>query len=211
MQDCGFANAQVCASQSDIQAAVDSFLHPDVTARRRARTTSALGIKPKAPKQRRDQAGEITTLVLNGTTIAGLARDTSYKLAQSRASTRCSCRRRSYADTPTPTYTANYVYYDSVQPNAQEAAQQLKTAMGPNTIVAPLPPQLATFAQQAGNPLAIVAVGTAFGGEIVNPQAHVVQVQPRQPPNVATTPARRSRPLSRCRAQGARSGSWCRT
>jgi hypothetical protein len=92
------------------------------------------------------------------------------------------------ADTPTPTYTANYVYFDPVQANAQAAAQQLKSAMGPNTIVAPLPPQLATDAQESGNPLAIVAVGTAFGGEIVNPQAHIVQVQPRQPPNVSNDP-----------------------
>jgi hypothetical protein len=89
-----------------------------------------------------------------------------------------------HADTPTPTYTANYVYYDSVQPNAQAAAERLKVAMGPNTRVAPLPPELAPFAQQAGNPLAIVAVGTAFGGEIVVPEAHVVQTPTHELPNV---------------------------
>ena len=45
---------------------------------------AALGIKPKAPKQNALKPAQITTLVLNGTTIAGLARDTSYKLARRR-------------------------------------------------------------------------------------------------------------------------------
>ena len=44
-------------------------------------------------------------------------------------------------------------------------------AFGPHTIVAPLPAEIAPLAQQAGNPLTVVVVGTAFGGEIVNPQA----------------------------------------
>jgi LytR cell envelope-related transcriptional attenuator len=128
---------------------------------------------------------EITTLVLNGTSVAGLARDTSYKLATAGFHT-VQLPPPAFANTPqgTPTYTSSYVYFDPVQANAKAAASQLKVAMGSNTIVAPLPPTLASYAQQSGNPLAIVVVGTAFGGEIVNPQAHTVQVTPRQPPNV---------------------------
>jgi LCP family protein required for cell wall assembly len=186
LQECGLANAQVCASQSDINAAVDLFMHPDVSLATRA-NDSALGIKPKAPKQAPIKRAQITTLVLNGTTIPGLASDTSFKLAQAGFHT-VQLPPTAKADTPTPTYTASYVYYDSVQPNAQAAAQQLKTALGPNTRVAPLPSQLAPYAQQAGNPLALVALGTAFGGEIANPQAHIVQVQPRQAPNVTNYP-----------------------
>jgi LCP family protein required for cell wall assembly len=186
LQDCGAFNAQVCAAQSDIQAAVDTFMHPDVTLPSRA-NDSALGVKAKPPKAVAIKPAQVTTLVLNGTTIGGLARETSFKLAQAGFHT-VQLPTTITADTPTPTYTANYVYYDSVQPNAQAAAQQLKTAMGPNTRVAPLPAQLAAFAQQAGNPLAIVAVGTAFGGEIVNPQAHVVQTPTRQLPNVSNDP-----------------------
>ena len=56
-------------------------MHPDVTLPTRA-NDSALGIKPKPPKQPAIKPAQITTLVLNGTTIVGLARDTSYKLAQ---------------------------------------------------------------------------------------------------------------------------------
>ncbi len=182
--DCGAFGAQLCTQPSDIQAAVDSFMHPDVSLPSRA-NNAALGRTPKAPKQPVIKPSEITTLVLNGTSAAGLARDTSYKLAVAGFHT-VQLPPPTSANTPpgTPTYTSNYVYFDPVQANAKEAASQLKVAMGSNTIVAPLPPTLASYAQQSGNPLAIVVVGTAFGGEIVNPQAHVVQVTPRQPPNV---------------------------
>ena len=61
-----------------------------------------------------------------------------------------------------------------MQPNAKEAADQLKTRFGAHTRVAPLPPELSSFAQQAGNPLTVVVVGTSFDGEIATPQQHVV-------------------------------------
>jgi hypothetical protein len=107
------------------------------------------------------------------------------------------------ANTPqgSPTYTSSYVYFDPVQAHAKEAASQLKDAMGPNTLVAALPPQFATLAQQAANPLAVVVVGTAFGGDIVNPQAHVVQVTPRQPPNVRNDVGATLAPVQQVRAK----------
>src|SRR5205823_2454006 len=80
LTECGFLNAQVCAQPSDIQAAVASFENPDPTQAARANAV-ALGRKPKEPKQPAPQPAQITTLVLNGTTVPGLARDTSYKLA----------------------------------------------------------------------------------------------------------------------------------
>src|SRR5258705_13578170 len=48
---CGIANAQLCGSSSDIQTAVGSFMHPDVTLATRA-NDAALGIKRKAHKQK---------------------------------------------------------------------------------------------------------------------------------------------------------------
>jgi len=63
------------------------------------------------------------------------------------------------------------------------------------------PAELAPLAQQANNPLAIVVVGTAFGGEIVNPQAHVAQVAPRRPPNVRKDPGATLGPLQQVRAK----------
>ena len=187
LQSCGIQNAQLCGTTSDIQTAVDTFLHPDVTLATRA-NDAALGIKPKAKKKVVTlKPSQISTLVLNGTTLAGLARDTSYKLAVAGYKT-VALPPAIPANLPPQNYFSNYVYYDSVQANAKEAGDQLKTAMGPNTIEAALPSRLATFAQQSGNPLTIVVVGSAFGGQLVNPQAHVVQVQPRQPPNVRNDP-----------------------
>jgi hypothetical protein len=174
-------------------------MHPDVSLPDRA-NAAALGRKPKAPKQPPLKRSQITTLVLNGTTFAGLARDTSYKLAVAGFHT-VQLPPTILADTQSPTYTSSYVYFDSVQPNAKEAARQLKEAMGANTLLAPLPPDLAPMAQQAGNPLAIVVVGTAFGGEIVNPQAHVVQVTPHQLPNVRNDPGATLAPLQQIRAK----------
>ena len=81
LTDCGYLNAQICAQSSDIQSAVSTFTHPDVSLPDRANAV-ALGRKPKAPKQPKLKRAAITTLVLNGTTIPGFARDTSYKLGQ---------------------------------------------------------------------------------------------------------------------------------
>jgi len=55
-------------------------MHPDVSLPTRA-NQAALGRKPTAPKQPVIKPSQIATLVLNGTPAAGLARDTSYKLA----------------------------------------------------------------------------------------------------------------------------------
>jgi LCP family protein required for cell wall assembly len=199
LQNCGIASAEICASQSDIQAAADSFMHPDITVASRANAV-ALGRKPTAPKQTALKRSEIRTLVLNGTTVGGLARDTSYKLAVAGFHT-VQLPPPTFANTPTPTYTSNYVYFDPVQPNAKAAGSQLKEAMGPNTRLAALPPLLANLAQEAGNPLAIVVVGTAFGGEIVNPQAHLVHVAPRQPPSVRQDPGATLGQLQQIRAK----------
>ena len=99
---------------------------------------------------------------------AGLARDTSYKLAVAGFHTQ-QLPSTVYANAPSQAEYSNTVYFDTVQPNAKQAARQLAVAMGPHTNVAPLPPEIAPLAQQAGNPLTVVVVGTAFGGEVVNP------------------------------------------
>ena len=186
LQDCGYLNAQVCAQPSDVKAAVDSFMHPDVTLPSRA-NDAALGRKPKQPKAPDLTPAQITTLVLNGTTIAGLARDTSYKLAVAGFHT-VQLPSSLAADAPSASYYSNYVYFDTVQPNAKQAAQELKVAMGTNTTLAPLPPEIAAYAQQSGNPLTVVVVGTAFGGELVDPQAHVVATPVHEAPSVRSDP-----------------------
>jgi hypothetical protein len=49
--------------------------------------------------------------------------------------------------------------------------------------------------------LTIVVVGTAFGGELVNPSAHIVPVAPRQPPNVRNDPGASLSLLQQVRAK----------
>jgi LCP family protein required for cell wall assembly len=185
LTECGFLNAQVCAQTSDIQSAVASFSHPDVTLPTRANAAAA-GLKPHLPKQSTLKREAITTLVLNGTTITGLARDTSYKLALQGFHT-VQLPPPTFPNAPT-TQTATDVYYDAVQPNAKEAARQLVVAFGPHAISAPLPPELAPLAQQAGNPLTVVVVGSTFDGQLIDPQTSVVATPTHQTPSVRTDP-----------------------
>lgn len=192
--DCGFMNALVCANQPDIQAAVQSFEHPDVSLPDRA-NAAALGRKPKEPKQPALQRGQVSTLVLNGTTIPGLARDTSYKLAVAGFRT-VQLPGELLPNAPSSSYYSNVVYYDAVQPNARQAAQQLKVALGSQTQLMPLTPEIAHFAQQAGNPLTVAVIGTAFKGELVDPQANVAPTPERRPPLVRSDPGATRGPLA---------------
>ncbi|MDQ1535453.1 MAG: polyisoprenyl-teichoic acid--peptidoglycan teichoic acid transferase, partial [Actinomycetota bacterium] len=185
--NCGFLNAQVCSTTADIQTAVSSFMHPDVSLPSRA-NDAALGRKPHVAKQPKLQRSQITALVLNGTTITGLARDTSYKLGVQGFHT-VQLPPPTKANTPTSTYTDTYVYYDAVQSNAKEAARQVAIAFGPHTVTAPLPPEVAPIALQAGNPLVVVAVGSSFGGELIDPEANIVATPVRQTPSVTINPS----------------------
>jgi LCP family protein required for cell wall assembly len=184
--DCGYANAEVCTQPSDIQSAVETFEHPDVTLPSRA-NDAALGRKHVAPRQAELKPSQISTLVLNGTTVLGLARDTSYKLAVAGYHT-VQLPGSMLANAPSQGYYSNYVYFDPVQPNAKAAARRLKVAMGPHTLIAPLPPEIAPYAQEASHPLTVVVVGNAFGGEVVNPQAHVQPTPAHQAPAVRSDP-----------------------
>ncbi len=184
--DCGFLNAQVCAQPSDIQAAVASFAHPDVSLPKRANAV-ALGRRPVAAKQPALKRSAITTLVLNGTTTPGLARDTSYKLAVQGFHT-VQLPPPTFPNAPTSTYDTTEVYYDTVQANAKEAARQLTVAFGQHAVSAPLPAELTTLAQDAGNPLVVVVVGSSFDGQLVDPQAAIVPTPTHQAPSVRIDP-----------------------
>ncbi|MGZ8717427.1 MAG: LCP family protein [Gaiellaceae bacterium] len=184
--DCGYLNAQICAQPSDIQTAVESFSHPDVSLPKNANAV-ALGRKPQAPQQPKLTRAAITTLVLNGTTVPGLARDTSYKLALQGFHT-VQLPPPTLPNAPAQSYDTTNVYYDAVQPNAKAAARQLAVAFGPHVVSAPLPPELGSFAQQAGNPLTVVVVGSTFDGQLFDPQANIVAPPAHQAPSVRRDP-----------------------
>jgi LCP family protein required for cell wall assembly len=197
--DCGFLNAQVCSTPADIQTAVTSFLHPDVSLPTRANEV-ALGRKPHAATQPKLQRSQITTLVLNGTLQTGLARDTSFKLGLQGFHT-VLLPEPIKANAPTSTYSDNYVYYDAVQANAKEAARQVAVAFGPHTVTAPLPPEIAPIALQAGNPLVIAVVGASFSGELIDPKATIVATPVHQTPSVRNDPSYAVSSLQAVRSQ----------
>jgi LCP family protein required for cell wall assembly len=178
LQPYGIANAELIAQTADIQTAVTSFENPDVTQAVRS-TDAALGRKAKLPKGPPLKSSQISTVVLNGTTTPGLARDTSYKLSVAGFHT-VQLPANVLADAPSQGYYGTTVYYDAVQANAKQAARELKTAFGAHTTIAPLPPELSGYAQQAGNPLTVIVVGSSFTGQLNNPQAHVAPTPPHQ-------------------------------
>jgi len=186
LQPYGIANAELIAGPSDIQTAVDAFQHPDVTQASRS-TAVALGQKPTTPKGPPLKNDQITTLVLNGTTIPGLARDTSYKLSLAGFHT-VNLPADVLADAPSQSYYGTTIYYDAVQQHAKEAADELKTAFGAHTNIATLPPELSGFAQEAGNPLTLVVVGSSFDGQLNDTQAHIAATPPHTAPTVRTDP-----------------------
>ncbi len=75
------------------------------------------------------------------------------------------------------------VYYDPVQPNAKEAAQELRPLFGSHSQVAQMTTAIAALAKQAGNPLTVVAIGTSFTGKLNLPR--LVKPPPRVPPQVS--------------------------
>ena len=167
LQPYGPYNAELIAPPSTIQAAVNSFENPDVTLPSRANAT-ALGLKPKAKPEVKLQPSQVTTLVLNGTTITGFARDTSYKIAQLGYRT-VELPPQVSADAPSHDYTTTWVYYDPVQAFSRAAAQQLATLFGSDVKIAALTPEIAPYAPEAGNPMTVVVVGTDFTGNLVVP------------------------------------------
>ena len=170
LQPYGPSNAELIASTTDVQAAVNAFMNPNVQQASQANAV-AVGKKPKTPAEPGLKPAQISTLVLNGTTIPGLARDTSYKLALAGFHT-VQLPPSILADAPSQGYHGTTVYYDPVQATAKKAATQLKVAFGAHTSIAALPPELSGYAQQAGDPLTVVVVGSSFDGAIQNPQAN---------------------------------------
>jgi hypothetical protein len=142
----------------------------------------------------------VSTLILNGTLTPGLARDTSYKLGVAGFHT-VTLQGQLRPNAPSSSEYSNTVYYDMVQPQAKAAAAQLKVAFGAHTQVTPLTPEIAAYAQQAGNPLTVVVVGSAFDGNLVDPQANVVETPAPATATVSTDPGATQSPLQEIRSK----------
>jgi LCP family protein required for cell wall assembly len=170
------------APASAIHGAVQSFLHPDV--RDAAAVNAQFGghVKThKKTKQHKLARDKISVLVLNAGKTPGEARDTTYLLGR-RGYTTKSLPANEVANAPRVERDTT-VYYDPVQPEAQQAALQLRPLFGAHTKIAQMTTVIAGFAKQAGNPLTVVTVGTSFGGSLV---VHTrPKVQPKAPPQLS--------------------------
>ena len=170
----------VTASSGAVPAAVQSFLHPDVSVANRVNAQLVGHHKPKTKKHPLAKAA-VSVLVLNAGHTPGEASNTTYLLAQ-RGYTTKTLPSSVPANAPKGQGDTT-VYFDPVQPHAEQAALQLRGLFGSHTQVEQMTTAIAAFAKQAGNPLTVVAVGTSFGGKLV--VHHKAKLPPRRPPQVS--------------------------
>ncbi len=146
------------ASPGAVAAAVDRFLHPHVP-------TPHHSHHVKTPKMPHSQ---ISVLVLNGGTINGEAKHTS-TLLHAAGFVTAKLPKSTPANAPSQMHDT-VVYYNPSQPTAQTAAEVLAPLFGSHSVEAMTPP-IAALAQQAGNPLTVVAIGTAYKGRLKLPSS----------------------------------------
>jgi LCP family protein required for cell wall assembly len=179
------------APQQSIDNAVQEFLDPDLAATQKA-NAAALGVKYR--QRRTLKPSQISTLVLNGTTVAGLAGNTSYELAV-RGYHTVQLAGQARPNAPTTGYTQTQVYYDPQRSDAKLAAVALKSVLGGSAAIAPLAPEILPYAQESGNPLTVVVLGTDFDGKLHVPAQPADQTPKHAPPSVVVNPAAALAPL----------------
>jgi LCP family protein required for cell wall assembly len=172
------------ATPGAVHAAVQRFLHPDVPPTATSGAHKKAGPKKKVHKLPKSQ---ISVLVLNGGNTAGEAANTTYLLTTHGYTTK-SLPPADVANAPKVQHDT-IVYYDPVQPNAQQAAAQLRPLFGSSARVEQMTTPIADLAQRAGNPLTVVAVGTSFGGKLVIPHHFKLPAQPQEPAQVSSNGA----------------------
>jgi LCP family protein required for cell wall assembly len=165
------------ASQPEINAAVNEFLHPDINSSERA-TESILGVrKHKGPHV---SAHAVTVSVLNGNHVPGSA-----------ASARAQLRQRGFhtiepvnplaANAPSQ-YWRTVIYFDPNKKLARAGALKLQSTFGDAKVVKGIPP---TLTKLALNAMTVAVVGKTFHN--LGP-APSTKIPKRQPPNVRLDP-----------------------
>jgi LCP family protein required for cell wall assembly len=164
--------AELHASSTDIQNAVNQFANPDVTVSKVANAT-ALGtkIKTKTPAPQ-----QTTVTVLNGNNVPGSAANASYLLAQ-RGYVMVLPPNGLQPNAPTPPYFHSQIYFDSGQTGAKEAALTLQKLLQPADVRA-LPADAQLRALDPGSTL-VVVVGETFHNTL--PPSTLQTVPTRQP------------------------------
>jgi LCP family protein required for cell wall assembly len=169
------------ASPGAVAGAVRGFLHPDVNESERVSLQLNGHRKSKTKKHQALPKANISVLVLNAGHVPGEASNTTYLLTKHGYATK-NLPASVPANAPAVRHETT-VYYDPVQPNAKQAAEQLRPLFGSDSRVLQMTTAIADFAKQAGNPLTVVAVGTSFGDKLALP--HKVKPLPKLPPQVS--------------------------
>ena len=166
--------ASLTTDPSNIQSAIQDFMHPDVEAPTDA-TRVAFGGKPRVPP-----ASETTVSVLNGNGVEGSASEAAYLLS-----------RRGYrillppsnqtANAPRFDYQESIAYFNPKAKRAKAAAKRLAQLFAP-AHVEPLPYNLI---QASNGAMVTIIAGRTFHGTIAGPPDRALPK--REPP--AVTPA----------------------
>ena len=147
---------ELTTDSSNIQAAVESFMNPDVEASTTA-TEVATG-KRIRPRTRTIAPSQVTLTVLNGNGRAGSASNANYLLGQKGYKTVLPSSGQP-ANAPNWNYFHSKIYYDPTRPkNGKLAAAQVARLVG-SADVEPLPTNLASLSNGA---LLMVIVGSTF-------------------------------------------------
>ncbi|MBA3365752.1 MAG: LCP family protein [Actinobacteria bacterium] len=146
---------------SNIQAAVQEFLTPDVESADKA--AAAAGIRRKARKKSGPRPSQVTVTVLNGNDVEGAAANARSLLAERGYQTLLPPANRE-ANAPRQDYFHTKIYYDPGQRRSRAAARGLQTLIGSADLVRGIPPgQLSLLANGA---MTLVVVGQTFHGSI---------------------------------------------
>jgi LCP family protein required for cell wall assembly len=165
--------------QSEVEQAVQSFTTPDLTAATRAAEAGGVA---RRPRRRAPTPAETSLVVLNGTSIDGLAANTSYQLLLRGFKTRLPANGQK-PNAPAGDYWQSEVYWNPARKTAQAAAKPVAALLG-NAVVKRMPRKLRSI---AGRAMLVVVLGRNFDGTL--PPAPPVKPTPvKQPPHVYTNP-----------------------
>ena len=168
---------ELAAPQSEIDAAVQDFLNPDVEAPEKAGAV-ALGKKPRLTTIG-PRASTVPVLVLNGNGVSGSA-TTAVTQLQEKGYPIILPADGASANAPSWDYARTKIYFDPRQPSAQPAAKRLAVLFG-QADVGPIPPTLKLLQNGA---MEIVVVGATYTGKLA--AAPRDQTPTRQRPDVRT-------------------------
>jgi LCP family protein required for cell wall assembly len=175
--------AELTTDPSNVTAAVQDFVHPDVQSPEKARDVT-LGIKRRSTTVR---PGTITVSVLNGNGIQGSAANAAYVLGQRGYKIVLPPQGRP-VNAPTQNYFNTTVFYDPSKKNAPAAARQLANLFG-DALIKPLTVATPALLQLTNGAMTTVVVGQNFHGTLA--PAPVDRTPKREPaevvPNAAAT------------------------